>query len=699
MTLKWVLALAIAAVAMIGITLFLWPDRWADLANEINAARQASVGELQKKRGLLISEDGLNQMSAPNLAIGVNKDDLDGFEKIILTDLNKSEDLRKNGIRFESVDIRLEEQTIQATLNASYSDANLGEMKASIAADVTVSMSGAHIFYQLFARDISLTSIKPKDSNIGSESLKKTINDTLDTIMTLGNGALDKFVNATAKLTTPLQVLPLYTGNFDRLKQPDGMKFDSRPINAAWNPRSLAALVEPGRLVVLAEVSTQAVASNWIAPKPSPLDVSSNDVRARLESYRKAFHKKFNAAFGGEFKGAGMDAIGVSWTFAIIKKDLIAATLTSALASPPIRLSGNPPVAASRQKLDMNFPAPAQRRCDAVQQSCTYKHICESREQCTETIQETFDEVIDVPRQVHETHCRLVSLGGLIKFLKRICDDVVNTVYDKVVRKAVREVTRPISSPVCEGFRQTRQLTPLLCDTASNLSKAICDSANLPSDIFCAAEQGFRSYVAHNPFATATISVEAAPKIDFTFSGLTMRSDLGDISAQISGAAKSPVKIGIAWDNHAPVACAFSWKEGFSFDASANLTAHPVSFRLDEVISDDKGALLLRYKITNEDVRIDLDKSPLDEIFVSNPQITANCPLLAAAGILYGAYDTVVNEKFKQLSGIFTGKGIKIDVSKTDFEIRIPPIQLGDKDSNISVLLPKIAKDSVIFTR
>lgn len=673
-------------------------DTLQKFVDQVNAARQAANGNLQKKRGLLIAEDGLARLQRPNFAIAIDKADLPPLESLALDSLRNDAELEKQHITFKTFDLSFQQQAISATAEVEMIS-NIGWISGRLAADFTVSASGSIINLQGYFRDATLTSFKPADTKLDMSAAVPAVNALLSSLVGTANAVFDKKVNAAGKLRTRLDFIPLYVNNFRNLDTA-GFQFDERDIKIGWWPKSFLLLVDEQRLLIIADLSAQGGGSEPPPIKPEPLDVSTAEVQQRLLAFQKEVGKRFNLAFGSEFEALGVDALRESLSFALISKALIAETVTRALAGPPICASGSPTVKPSVQSIDIEMPSPGERKCDAIAENCRFKNVCENPGQCVERTLETVNEVIKVPRQIHETSCRLLSLGGVIKFLKRVCDDVVRTVYDDVAKPVTREVMRPISTPVCSAFRETRKITPLFCDAASNISKAVCDVANAPGDGLCVAEQGLRSFAQHNPIAVVETSLDIKPNFKACVADGQLASDFRRISGRLNGQANANVGVDIKWDNKAPILCHFNWKEGFKFDATATLADRAFVFDLRDATSQANGDLLIRYKMPDDQIRIDLNKSPLDEIFVRHPQLIANCPLLTAAGLAFGAYDTIVNEKFKRLSGYMTGKGVRFDIPDLKFEIKIPPLLIGKNDGEQDVLLrPRPGRDAIVFIR
>ena len=250
------------------------------------------------------------------------------------------------------------------------------------------------------------------------------------------------------------------------------------------------------------------------------------------------------------------------------------------------------------------------------------------------------------------------------------------------------------------NLKGVKKITPMLCNVASNTSKATCDAITAPGSAACQAEQVLRDVIEHNPFAHVDGNLKLAGNANACITNAQIDPKLTSASIFLDGSAKGHADLSISYHNRiAPGVglCTVDWSDVFGEDISTTLHNEKVDFSITPRPVENDGTLKLDFTAGGRTPPVDLSPSPIDAVFLKHPLLDANCTILLPAAAAYLTYDTVFNEKLKEISPYASGKGVPIALQPFGFSAAIAPLKVKMPAGNEFALKPNWGTEALAF--
>jgi hypothetical protein len=322
-------------LGVIALVLLLLPgcffDEWK-IKRQIESTRQASSGQLQKTRALLLAEESLNALDRVDIALFLPATELHRFYDLLVDSLNCDNDIAAWGTTFDSPEILLTSQTISARVHFS-KQFDYGEITGFLDADGFVGSSNGLIVFNVRANQASLESVKLNSVVIFNNGrVVDEINHFLDELIPAANVALDAGLNRVAKnaLVARLDQKTLLNKNLEDLNRGTVVTKDGKPvlkdgkvikkptltfggkvIRTALSVEASSALIETKGILLAAKVKF--LDPEEMGKKKFPslpieekvLQVDEKQVAQRISKYQSLLRERVVSALGDDFKSGG----------------------------------------------------------------------------------------------------------------------------------------------------------------------------------------------------------------------------------------------------------------------------------------------------------------------------------------------------------------------------------------------------------
>ncbi len=662
--------------------------------DKINEHLQAAKGELQAKRAISVSQDGLKDLKRVDIALAVRAESLAALKPKLLGALNASEKIKAEQIAFQDIELSLDSQVLSlaVSLTKKVTDYTVsGQLQVSSFVGATANA----LVWNLYLDGIKVT--KVEGASKPTEQAIKLIADAINAARPVVNAVLDDVVN-----DSPDKALMLSFDKKDLIRKElseestDDFKIDRKELAAGLQTQATAVLIDNRGIFVIAQlefVKPEAVQPKLPAfPKDADLvRMSMPDWKQRVDAYRQAVTALAGASdelqLLAKLEHSGMavtrEALARLVNFLFSQGDITGTMIM------------NKPMKEEKSNLTLEIK---RRDCKQYFDGCDFKHVCEGNN-CTEQV----DEVINKTCKV--SCCLQTGLLGCV--IPGLCDRACNE---------IRKVSRPIQSPTCDGFRAASALHGgLLCNVASKVSKAACDVEANVRKSFCDVEQEVARFYEKNPIATVTANAKPDARFSLKVSDASAANDLSSLHATVSGSGGGKVHASIKYDRHnyadalvlgpgmsLGAGCAVDWKESVDIDVTAQPLAERLTFAATASLAPDRTAVLEFKQQGKKMVKADFDPPPLQALFIGKPHVTLNCPLAALGAVIFGTAEGIFKEEdARKVLPLLTGKGYPHELKDLKFSLKLKPINVCDSagscDKPLLTLDPDIRNKSISY--
>ena len=649
------------------------------LVDKINEQLQASQGDLQAKRAISVSMGSLENLDRVDALLFLSQKDLKSTEALLKKTLNESAAKREEGsLRFESVKMSLSSQklSVDTQFSTKIEGVNL-IASAQLSSFVGATTNGLH--WNLYLDGIKVDKIKGK-SKI-TDAIARAIVNTVLKLTPVINAILDEAVNEDPEKSVLVSfdeqdLIDLNLGD----ERSDDLIFKEKSLKAAMATKAAGISITKKGIIVATKVEFISPEA-YIPPVIKfPADgelirLPKEDITKMIADYQDDLTKIIRAQSGNsadQLLSGKKSGFGVS-------KTAVAALFNHLMSQGPV--SATIAVKESNTSSSPFTFTIKGRDCGKYVGSCEYKNTC-ANNGCEK-------ESTRVVRRTCRVQC-LISSGLFGVLIPGLCDEACDV---------TETFTEDIVSAHCDAFRLADTVHGgLLCKTASNIDKAICDVDAAGRLALCQTEQEVRRFYERNPVATLKTEIKTDISLDASISRASMAPSLTKLDIDIDLTGKGPVHASIDYDRHnyasaiiAPTlslgtACVTDWKESVDINVSTELIQQKVSFNVKAVDLDDSLSLSFEQigKIT---LGVDMKPSPLIALFGGKPQVTINCPLTAVAGLTLASGEAVLSSNdVKTFAPLLTGENYPFVLEDNSFDVEIPTMSLCKEDD---VLCPK----------
>jgi hypothetical protein len=674
-----------------------------EFIDKINAALTAPTFNQQRLRAIQINRNAIANIQSADIAVGLSRADVLKFEPLLLAALRASPELKGANIEIGNkttfsvedggvkVQVQFSKETPQARI----------ELLASGMA--LVSASNDTIFVAVNLHSIKIDGIQLHGSIFkkmsGSlDALMPEMTRTIYAARTLINGVIEREFNEKDASRFHLVLPQLVSQNLGDLSRDGGFVLADKRIDLYANIVNAAVLVDHTGIFLIANAENKkpdtTSASSVQLPSVDGISPTDDEVHRAYSDAKTAFSQLHVRSMGESSQ------LPFGPTYISLSKKYISETLMALVNQAP-KICGSGQIASAPPPFgqDIKFPNLPPEECSKYAHACPFKDICSSPGQCKETVAETYASFCpgNVQREVCNDVVSWIPFVGNV--LKKVCK-VIST-PGQVACSLQRSVVKEVSTPACVALRATQAADPLICPVANNLSKARCDAFALAKEGICSAEQGLRNIIEHNPVAHIEGSVKVNGSANACLDELEIPPAMTSATVRISGDARADVALKLQYENRiAPGIgiCKVDWAETFQTQATAQLSREVVSFSISSSQLPDN-RVALRFEAPDREVKLDLSPSPLETVFLKHPSLLVNCQSVLPAAIAFLAYDTVWNDKLKEISPYASGKGLPMAVKKFGFAVTLSPIRLGAASQPVLTLKPRWDANAVSYVQ
>jgi hypothetical protein len=662
------------------------------LIEKINAALQASTGELQWKRSIVINEQNLASVDRVDAVLSFTEMDLIKLLPDALNRANKSKHFLEQRLKLKDGTLKIGTDRIlaSASVEKEFPDYGITIGGRATATGYPFAVQDK-VYFGIHFDKLRVSNIKLARPNIDVSGAGAIITPVLNGILPVLNSIFDVYVNVDKEdaVHLSLQPKPLYVGTLREKAQPNkpppDFMFDEKPIAIYATVDRAAALVENGRVLVIAKfVNRPAVKTTLPAPPDNLTSVSEQEMVSRLSAYRAAF---YHAAS----KPAGADYVPTqAKTFVALSKTYLADVTREAIKGSPLCGRGNinikPKPFSERLALD-KLPTP---QCEGITHACDLKEICSKENTCQKKVSREIERACKVKKEVDKVERILDPVRGYITRKVKKLDEVDD------VCKVTEDVWEDIPGDLCKKYKQLGELGKAACDIATTLREPECQLVKLHS--LCQAEKALRDFADKNPVAVIRGVPGGRPAVEACASAIDIGARFSSIAATLDGTGNGDVHVTITFDGKLPghlTICASDWEEKFTFHASTSIVQKHVEFRPES--EDRKDGIRIRFKTGDQELSFDLKESPFETIFAKHPQLIANCPGLPATAFAYAAYETAFKQKLKA-NPYFSGRGYEHEFKDVHFDVKIPNMVIRSKEREVLLTLkPKWGENYLVY--
>lgn len=643
----------------------------AGLTHEINKKLQSGQGILQNKRAITLSEENLEKLDRLDLIVFVTKNDLDLVAKDTLKKFNASEAALKNGIHFKDVQIKLAPQrlSVDANIEKKFGDVTLS-LNAQISGIVGALSNGLH--WNLYLDGVRVKKISGKGKVVGT--LGKTITNWVLSLNLILNAILDEAINedpedAILVLFDKKDFLEIHLSD---LADGSELFFNEKIIRTALQVEATAILIT-SQGIALSNKIKFTDPNDFVETKTSfpnedeLLRQSTKGVKHRISQFQNSFYEKLNTLSSGSINRNLIEYR----TGMVISRGATQSLLNHQFRHGPINgILKTRKIEKSESSITFEIK---NRDCENYLKYCDFKNICTGN-RCERKVTRTIEGICDA------YCCSAFNFWGCLSF-KKACK--------KACKKTVI-VTEPIIKPHCKAFRAADKLhAGLLCNSVSNIDKAVCDLGSVGKAALCEAEQGIRDYYSRNPIASIKMNTTADIGLSFKITDAQLSQNLNRASLILDARGNADISANIEYDRHnyttaillpslsLGVGCATDWHETINFTVSTHQINKQINFNISNK-NNVNGNLIFEFTDKSPSTLfINMNPSPLAAIFGDKPHLAINCPLTAIGGVVIASADAIINkDDIKNYAPLLTGKNYPIMLEKVQFEIKIKPIDL-----------------------
>lgn len=636
------------------------------LKREVRALWQASHGELQQKRALLVSEDSLKSLDRIDIAIVVPQQELARFTGLLTDLLNNDAQVKEQQISFSKTTILLRDQEISVGLHF-VKQLPKGRISGSVIASGTVGALQSGVLLSLVARDISLDEVTVLPEWSRKEAVQ-VINAALSSTLAITNAVLDKEVNQNPDraLVLWLDQRPLINEDLTK-RNTATLTFKPKTITTSMAVEASGILVQKEGLSVLSKVT-------FVKPEDLPkrranipelrqlLEIDKSEVSKRVAKYQKELRRRGSDAFG---PAVSLDS-GDASPRIVLTKEALARALNHGLSQTPVEATATI-VDEAKGDIDLKFPI-KEANCMDLINGCQYKNICEGN-RCQETVSRTVQNTCKV------SCCVTFGLIGCL--VPGLCDQACQSTV---------QVVQNIASPACDGFRAVDKVTAGgLCNVASNIDKSSCDVEKNLKKSACDTQQEVRRFYEHNPFAAVEARLKPNIAVNAVLQHAEISSDLVHASGDAIVSGNGEVNAGLKYMRRLPTdalwippvgLCATDWSESTILHVAG--AAAPYHLVFEGQLNDDAsaGKVVANFKLTSEAiVHVDFQPPPIKAFFGDKPHLTLNCPVAVIGSFVMGTGEAIFTpEDARQVLPLWTGKDYPYHVQDLGFKVEIPKL-------------------------